>query len=123
MSLEEERLRAIKEILLNHKGKENSITASKIGQSLNIPEDDTVSTTRSLITKLIKNQGLPIGANETGYYLIQTEEELNECTRYLNYRIYGIYDRINRLISNFNKYYGASVKHFGDIDEDDDEEI
>jgi hypothetical protein len=54
---------------------------------------------------------------------MQTEDELNECTRYLNDRIYGIYDRINRLISNFNEYHDASVKHVGDLGDYADEEI
>ncbi len=121
MSLEEDRLREIKEIILMHKGKENAIPANKIGRALNIPENDTVSTTRKLITKLIKRDKMPIGASEKGYYIILTEEELNDSTRYLNDRIYGIYDRINRIISNFNGAYGKSVKRVGVLEEEDSE--
>ena len=117
MSLEDERLAENKKILLNHKGKANAITASTIGKALDIPENDTVATTRGLITKLIKDERLPIGATETGYFLVENEEELNEYTRDLNDRIYGIYERINRLISNFNEYYGKSAKYVGDLGE------
>ena len=116
MSLEEERLREIKEMLLNHKGKANAITSGKIAVALDIPENDTVATTRSLITKLIR-EGLPIGATDNGYFLIETQEELNEYIQRLNDRIYGIYDRINRLISIYNEYYGKSIKNLGDFDE------
>ena len=118
MSLEEERLREIKEILLDHKGKQNPISAGKIGKALNIPENDTVATTRSLITKLIKRTHLPIGSSENGYYIMQTEEELNDVMQDLNGRILGIYERINKLISNFNEYNGKSVKH---VEHKDDE--
>jgi hypothetical protein len=119
MSLEEERLRQIREILLNHKGKQNAIASSKIAKMLGIPENDTVATTRSLITKLIKNSYLPIGSSENGYYIMQTEEELNEVMQDLNGRILGIYDRINKLISNFNECNGKYVKHVEPRDDDE----
>ena len=118
MSLEEERLREIRNILLNHKGKQNAIPSSKIAKMLGIPENDTVATTRGLITKLIKNTCLPIGSSENGYYIMETEEELNEVIQDLNGRILGIYDRTNRLISNFNEYNGKTVKHMEPKDDD-----
>lgn len=118
MSLEEERLQEIRSILLKHKGKQNAIPSNKIAKIVGIPEDDTVATTRSLITKLIKNSYLPIGSSENGYYLMQSEEELNEVMQDLNGRILGIYDRMNKLINNFNEYNGKSVKRV--IPKDDD---
>lgn len=118
MSLEEERLGKIRKIILEHKGKNNAITSGKIATALGIPDNDTVATTRSLITKLIR-EGLPIGAHDNGYFLIENQEELNEYIRKLNDRIYGIYDRINRLISIYNEYYGKSVKYNGDLDDTD----
>jgi hypothetical protein len=122
MSLEEERLKAIREILLNHRGKADAITASTIGNALGIPENDTVSTTRKLITKLVKD-GLPIGAHDNGYFLIENEDELNEYMQRLNGRIYGIYTRMNHIITNFNNYHGKSVKHIGDFDEGDEDAV
>ena len=118
MALEEHRLEEIKKILLQHKGKAKAIPSNKIAKMLEIPENDTVATTRSLITKLIKNTCLPIGSSENGYYIMETEEELNDVIRDLNGRILGIYDRTNRLISNFNEYNGKSVKYMEPKDDD-----
>jgi hypothetical protein len=118
MSLEDARLAEIKSILLAHKGKDDPIAASKIGKALGIPENDTVATTRSLITKLIKRDRIPIGSSENGYYIIQTEDELNEVIHDLNGRILGIYDRMNYLINNFNDYTGKSVKYVKPKDDD-----
>lgn len=118
MSLEEERLQQIREILMQHKGKQSAIPSNKIAKMIGIREDDTVATTRSLITKLIKNSYLPIGSSESGYYIMQTEDELNEVMHDLNGRILGIYDRINKLICNFNEYNGKSVKRVTAKDDD-----
>ncbi len=118
MSLEEQRLSAIEEIIIEHKGKQKAIASNKIAEMIGVHEDDTVSTTRSLITKLIKRTKLPIGSCERGYYIMQTEDELNEVTRDLNGRIYGIYDRINKLTDNFNQYNGTFIKRMEPKDED-----
>jgi len=123
MSLEEQRLKEIKKIILEHKGKLSAINAREIANMLDIPDNDRFSITRGLITKLIRDEELPIGAYENGYFLIENQQELNEYMQRLNYRIIGITNRKARLISNFEKYYGKPFSDTEEFDEGDDEDF
>lgn len=124
MAAEEEKLRKIKEIILGHKGKANAIKSKTIATMVGINEDDTHIGTRSLITKLVK-QGLPIGACDNGYFLIETRKEVDEYGQLLNSRIQEIYDRLGRLQFNFDMYYGKvkKSKPRRKAGEDEDEDI
>jgi hypothetical protein len=108
MNLEEQRLAAVRMILLEHKGKNNSIRASKIGHILNIPENDTFSTTRALITRLILEDGLPIAANAKGYFYIENEAELSDYMQYLQDRIHQTTNRMITVYSNYQIRYGKT---------------
>ena len=108
MSLEEKRLDAIRKIILEHKGKENPIRASKISIMLAIPENATVSTTRSLITKLILEEGMPIAASGEGYFYIENQKELADYMQYLEGRIHQTTNRMVTVFSNFQGKYGRA---------------
>jgi hypothetical protein len=124
MAHDEEKLKKIKEIILNHKGKANAIKSKDIAVSVGIYEDDTHIGTRNLITRLVK-QGLPIGASDNGYFLIETQKEVDEYGQLLNSRIQEIYDRLGRLQFNFDMYYGKvkRSKPRRKAGEDEDEDI
>ena len=109
MVTEEERLKKIKEIILSRKGKANAIKSKTIALRVGIKEDDTHIGTRSLITKLVK-EGLPIGACDNGYFLLETQEEVDEYGQLLNGRMLEIYDRIIRMQNNFNNFHGVNNK-------------
>ena len=109
MSIEEEKLPKIREILLKHKGKKNAIKSKVIAVRVGITEDDTHIGTRSLITKLVK-QGLPIGACDNGYFLMENQKEVDEYNQILNNRIEEIYDRKGRMQSNFDRFYSKKKK-------------
>ena len=117
MSLEEQRLEQIKNILLKHKGRDNAIPANKIAKMLNIPDDDTVSTTRGLITKLILEDGMPIGACENGYFHIETQQELADYMAYLDQKIEQITTRKAKVVSNYESKYGKWKTKFTQLDE------
>lgn len=104
MSTDDEKMAKIKEILLKHKGKKHCIKSKVIATRVGVSEDATHIGTRSLITKLVK-QGLPIGACDNGYFLMETQKEVDEYTQILNNRIEEIYDRKGRMQSNFNRFY------------------
>lgn len=113
----------IREIILKHKGKDNAIKSKTIALMIGINEDATHIGTRSLITKLIKN-GMPIGACDNGYFLLETQKEVDEYHQILNGRMYEIYERAIRVQNNFNDYCGVNnkptVKPFSGEDEDED---
>ena len=100
------RLEAIKKFLLEHKGKVNAVPANKISKMLKIPEDDTVPTTRRLITKLILEEGMPIGAYDNGYFYIETAKELAEYMEFLDAKILQTTNRKVTVYNNFEQKYG-----------------
>ena len=108
VGLEEQRLEAIKKIILEHKGKANAIRASAIGKALQIPENETVSHTRALITKLIMEEGMPIGAFGGGYFYIEDQKELAEYMERLQQRIHQTTTRMVTVFSNFESKYGKT---------------
>jgi hypothetical protein len=124
MSTDEEKMEIIRGIIIQHKGKDNAIKSKAIALKIgHIGEDDTHIGTRNLITKLIR-EGMPIGACDNGYFLLETQEEVDEYGQKLNNRIFEIYDRIFRIQNNFNNYYGvnnkSSIKPITGEDEDAD---
>jgi len=124
LSIEEDRLRKIKEIILQHKGKANAIKSRTIALMIGMSEDDTHIGTRSLITKLIKD-GMPIGACDNGYFLLETQQEIDDYHQILNGRMLEIYDRIIRIQNNFNVYYSVNNKPAAEVitGEDEDADI
>ncbi len=117
LSLQQQRLEEIKKILLEHHGKANPISAGKISEMLNIPHDDTVSTARALITKLILDEGMPIGAYGDGYFYIETVQELAEYVDYLDQKILQTTNRKTKIINNFENKYGKLNGKFTKIDD------
>lgn len=117
MSLQQKRLEEIKKIILEHKGKTNPIAANKISKLLKIPDNDTVSTTRALITKLILDEGMPIGAYGDGYFYIETAQELAEYVDYLDQKILQTTNRKTKIINNFENKYGKLGSKFSKIDD------
>jgi hypothetical protein len=109
MLTEAEKLDKIRAILLKHRGKANSIKSKTIALMIGIDEDDTHVQTRGLITKLFK-AGLPVGAWNSGYFLIETQDEIDEYCETLNSRIEEVYDRLGRLQSNFDRFYDKKRK-------------
>ena len=120
---EDERLKQIREIILSHKGKARAIKSKTIALRVGIKEDDTHIGTRALITKLVK-EGIPIGACDNGYFLLQTQEEVDEYSQLLNGRMLEIYDRIIRMQNNFNNFHGVNNKSkIKPIEDEEDKDI
>lgn len=117
LTLEQNRLEEIKRIILEHKGAANAISAGEISSLLNIPEDDTVSTTRGLITKLILEECVPIGASDNEYFYIETKKELGQYIDYLDQKILQTTNRKTKVITNYEMKYGRLKTGFIKIDD------
>lgn len=86
---------AVANILRQHRGKKNAITVKRIADKIGKSYDHaTCPGTRQLIFYLMKNQKMPIGSCANGYFLITTDDELEEYTATLYGRAEGIMDRI-----------------------------
>lgn len=96
-------LKKIKNILLLHKGKRNAITSAKIAREIGINEDDTHAQTRALILECAEKYGLPLAANNKGYYLITSQLEYDEYMENLDSRSAGIESRKRLITKNFTE--------------------
>ena len=104
MSLDS-RLQMIKEILENHQGKNNQISAGEIGRQIGIDEDATHVQTRGLILETIEQLKLPVAGGNRGYYLISNREELDEYLNGIDGRIQEMTKRKNLVQNAFESYY------------------
>lgn len=97
----EEMLERIKNILERHIGKQNAITSAEIANMIGIVEDDTHAITRDLLLKVAEKYGLPLAANNNGYYLIGNDAEFETYMASLNGRIEGINKRKEIISKNY----------------------
>jgi hypothetical protein len=99
------RLQEIKEILEDHKGKSNQISAGEIGPLVGVEEDATHVQVRGLILQTIEEYRLPVAASSRGYYLIGTEGELNEYLDNIEGRIEEMKKRKGLVKDAYEHYY------------------
>jgi hypothetical protein len=105
--LSEERTEAIRQILIHHKGKANAINAKEIATQLHIPDNATYGSTRGLIKKVIIAYELPIGATQKGFFVIESQQELDEEITKLNKRVVGIRNRAEKVKANYKQFHSV----------------
>jgi len=85
-------------------GGSNGIHADGIETALNIEHEPRTSTpTRTFVRNKITQEQLPIGSNKTGYFLINSEEELNKVISDLQDRINAMGIRIDSLRAGWQR--------------------
>ena len=77
----------IKEILLNHKGKINMITAPAIAEQIGIDPGPSGVDIRNLITETIITYHLPIASSNRGYYLLEGSDGISYIGQVLRSRL------------------------------------
>jgi len=82
----EQILLEIKKTMEKHKGKQNAISSGKIGEMLNLKQEDTHVEARMYIYKVMKKYRIPIAGGGRGYYIIKNQEELKQYTTTLDNR-------------------------------------
>ena len=96
-----DKLQWITQLLESHVGKGNEISAQVIENEYGRSSDSTHKKARDLIDDCIREYGIPVGANQKGYYIISNEQEYDEYMANLDSRIAGIEDRKNRITKIF----------------------
>ncbi|WP_254538719.1 hypothetical protein [Halomarina litorea] len=81
------------EILQNRVGKDNAITSREINEEIQADNIGSFPSTRAIITDIIKEERVPILANTNGYYVAETEGEIEEYLETLENRVMGITER------------------------------
>jgi len=72
----------LKELLLEHRGKQNGIFSSEIAEELDMSDGEARPKTRKKILNLMRREKLPIAATPYhGYFVPETAEE---CEEYLD---------------------------------------
>jgi hypothetical protein len=104
IALEPQKLNALKIFMAtHHRGKKNTIKSAAIQRFINGPLRDTTNPeARNYLFALTEKHGLPIGSTSTGYYVIETKDELRQYIESLKGRIGGIQKRIDTVASCFD---------------------
>ena len=84
-------------------GKNNAKHALKLEKELSLDIGNTQETTRNLIRNAIVNHNIPIGSSQAGYFLVDTEAELDNVVQSLQKRIKGLQDRIDGIQNGWEK--------------------
>jgi len=92
---------SIIELLKQHKGQEDAITVSEILAAIGSYEYGSCPVTRQQIKKAIESHCLPIGSCAQGYFIIETQAELNSYMVNLESRIKGITSRMKAVKRSF----------------------
>lgn len=86
---------ALHDILDNHRGRDQAISSAAMASAVGISDGDANPTTRFEIRDLIKRTALPVAGCNEGYFVIETDQELNEYVGRLEQRKRGIDERIS----------------------------
>lgn len=76
-------------------------TSGELAVALGIPDSPGHPVTRALIVEAIRKLGIPIGANERGFFLIKTEPELASVVQDLEARADAIRARAAAVVWAF----------------------
>lgn len=83
-------------------GKSNAKKAKIIHQETGVPAGGkTYEHIRELINDMIDNEGCLIGSSRSGFFIIETEDELKACVNSLKGRILGIDKHTKNLLKNW----------------------
>lgn len=85
-------------------GRENQVTSKEISREMGFPMEDTQSVSRKAIRKTAEEYGLPLVSSNKGYFLANTEEELNTFNKNIGKRIKGMEKSREMANENFKEW-------------------
>ena len=97
----------IRDILIEHKGRENAITSNTITSKIGVDSSPSMVDIREIITITIFKFELPIVSSNSGYYLLREkdDEDVERYERSLDQRVQRITRRKVLIRHFFNKKY------------------
>ena len=105
----EKNMQLLKNILLSHRGKENSITATAIAKYFDIDDGDTRVVTRRMIKDCAYMFHIPLAGGTNGYYVITNDSEMEEYSHNLSERSNEIERRRQDIHSFYNEQNELTV--------------
>lgn len=94
----------IKAILIQCKGKSNAMTSKRISVRINFPMEDTQVKTRTAIWETAKIFELPLISCSKGYFIAETDNEMNEYNSNIQSRIDGMEETRRMTNENYHKW-------------------
>lgn len=82
-------------------GKANPINASELAERMGLPSEPNQEELRAIIRQAIA-EGELIGSSSSGYWIVDSIEELNSVIDSLERRAQGVCDRRNKLLTSWN---------------------
>lgn len=80
----------VKNILIEHRGRKNAIAAKRISEAMGFPMEDTQSVSRQAIWDTAEEFGLPLISCNKGYFIAQTDKEMEDYNANYEKRISGM---------------------------------
>lgn len=93
----------IKDILLKHIGHKNPIKSKEISEKMGFPLEDTQSVSRKAIWETAEKFGLPLVSSSKGYYIAETDEEVEKYRDNIKQRIQGMESTLKMVIKNYKE--------------------
>lgn len=90
---DDEVMEQVRELLLEHRGREDPITSREINDIVGLDQVGSFPSTRAVIREIVMEDRIPIAGSSQGYYVIETEEELEHYIDNLENRITNIAER------------------------------
>lgn len=97
-------LEKIKDILLKHKGKSNAIASKEISKIMGYPLEDTQAVSRNKIWAAAEKFRLPVVSCGKGYFIAETQEELDAYNNNIQDRIDGMEATRKMTNENFKEW-------------------
>lgn len=86
-NVDDETKQIVREMLLNHWGEDNPITSREINDVIEVDNVGSFPTTRRIVRNRLFEDGLPVASGNNGYYLIETQDELEAELESINGRV------------------------------------
>lgn len=94
----------IKDILLQHIGKSNAVTSKEVSKKMGFPMEDTQSVSRKAIWETAKEYGLPLVSCNKGYFIAETDDEIDEYNSNIQSRIDGMEETRKMTNKNYQEW-------------------
>jgi hypothetical protein len=99
------------------------LKSKELAQLLGISDADGHPQTRQIITDVMEQKDLPLGASGDGFYVIQDESELNDYLRALDIRVIGTINRKALVTGAFRRSKGLPTQpETADVAPDDSDD-
>lgn len=115
MGYTEEEYEQVKEMLLNHRGKGNEITAREINEVVGLDNVGSFPQTRECIRDIILQERIPAIGGGNGFYIAESEEELKDALETLESRIINTTER-KMLLQRAAEEWSDEIETDDDLD-------